>query len=83
LETVPENTSGVLDDAYIGRHDGLVVLNQRNVLALPCFIEEASEIVESSKTPVALVGRESVGSDCIQFSITPTQEDAQKAINHK
>jgi hypothetical protein len=23
-----------------------------------------------------------VGSDCIQFSITPTQEDAQKAINH-
>jgi hypothetical protein len=39
LEAVPENTSGVLHDAYIGCDVGLIVLDQRNILALPGFVK--------------------------------------------
>lgn len=72
LEAVPENTCRILYDSDIGCDVGLVVLHQRNALALPGFAEEVSEVVESRETPVALIGRESVRSSCIR-----TQQQCQ------
>lgn len=62
---MPEDTSRILDHADIGGNVGLVILNERNVLAFPRIIEQAPEIVESSEPPVALVSSEAMGCNWI------------------
>lgn len=66
LETVPKNTCRILHDSDISCDVGLVILHQRNTLVLPGLAEEISEVVKPRETPVALISRESVGSNCIR-----------------
>jgi hypothetical protein len=58
---VPENTSRILDHANIGGHVSLLILDERNILALPRIVEQTPEVIESSETPIALVSSETVG----------------------
>lgn len=64
VEVVPKNTSRVFHDSNIGCYVGFVILHQRDTLALPCVTEKTSKIVESRETPIPIVLRESVSSDC-------------------
>jgi hypothetical protein len=60
---VPEDTSRILDHADIGGNVGLLILNERDILAFPRIVEQASEVIKSSETPVALISSEAVGCD--------------------
>jgi hypothetical protein len=63
LEAVPEDTSGILDHADIGGNIGLLILDEGDVLAFPRIVKQAAEIIESSETPVTLIGSKAVCCD--------------------
>ena len=63
LETVPEDACRVFHHADVGSDIGFLILHQGDSPIFPGHTEESSQVAESSKPPVSLVGVKAVRSN--------------------